>query len=496
MRAQAYRPRISGRVAAVPVGRHDVGMAITAADPAGGPSAGSDDYEVLVLGAGSAGETLASELATAGLRVAVVEERLVGGECPYLACVPSKVLLIAARAGLEWKVALERRARAAEQLDDSAAVRQLEDAGVSVVRGRGRITAAGRLTVHVRDGSPARELTWSRALVVASGSEPVVPDVPGLAQAPTWTSDQALTSAELPRRLAVLGGGAVGCELAQIYARFGAAVTLIEPEDGLLGGEPAWVGQALAAALRGDGVDVRVGVAVERVERGPAEGQQVVPGSGEPFPTDRVLVATGRRARTNGLGLQHVGVRVDPGSPLPVDARCRVTVDGRPLDGVFAIGDVTAVAPYTHTANYQARIVAAHLLDRCARDADYRAVPRAVYTHPAVFSVGLSADGARAEGIDAVSARSDVAETGRAFIERTAAGEDGNAPAGLELVADRASGRLLGAIAVGPDADNWAGDLAVAVHGGMTVRALLDVVHAFPTWGEAVLPAVRQLAGG
>ena len=449
-------------------------------------------FDVVVLGAGSAGETLASELAAGGCSVAVVEQGLVGGECPYLACVPSKTLLLAAAAGLAWPAAVARRDEAAEHRDDTEAAEGLEEAGVTVVRGRATVEAPGR--VHVDCGGAAQRLGWTRALVVATGSEPVVPPLPGLDRAPTWTSDEALTSAELPARLAVLGGGAVGCELSQVYARFGSRVTLIEPGDTLLTGEPGWAGDLVADALRRDGCDVRLGTAAARLEPAAGGAVRVVPERGEPVEVDRVLVATGRRPRSGDLGLEVVGVRGEPGDPLDVDARCRVRGGEGVLEDVYAVGDVTGVAPYTHTANYQARIVAAHLLDRGARDASYDAIPRAVYTDPAVFSVGLGADAAREAGLDVAVAQSDVAQTGRAFVEAAAAGGE-PLPARLELVADRAAGRLVGAVAVGPDADSWASELALAVHAEVPLTVLADVVHAFPTWGEAILPAVRELTG-
>jgi dihydrolipoamide dehydrogenase len=220
----------------------------------------------------------------------------------------------------------------------------------------------------------------------------------------------------------------------------------------------------------------------------------VVPSAGDPFEVDRVLVATGRRPRTAGLGLETLGLRLDDGAPLDVDPRCRVRRGEAVIDDVFAVGDVTGVAPYTHTANYQARIVAAQLLARHARDADYRAIPRAVYTDPAVFAVGSSADGAREAGLDVAVAESDVAQTGRAFVEAAAAGRS-PAPGRLQLVADRSAGCLVGAVAVGRDADSWASELVVAVQARVPLATLVDVVHAFPTWGEAILPAVRELAG-
>jgi pyruvate/2-oxoglutarate dehydrogenase complex dihydrolipoamide dehydrogenase (E3) component len=205
-------------------------------------------------------------------------------------------------------------------------------------------------------------------------------------------------------------------------------------------------------------------------------------------------VAVGRRPRTAGLGLEALGLRLDDGAPLDVDPRCRVRRGDEAVPDVFAVGDVTGTSPYTHTANYQARIVAAQLAGEHARDADYRAIPRAVYTDPTVFSVGLSADAAREAGLQVAVAESDVTQTGRAFIEAAAAGESPR-PARLELVADRSAGYLVGAVAVGPDADSWASELALAVHARVPLATLVDLVHAFPTWGEAVLPAIRELAG-
>jgi dihydrolipoamide dehydrogenase len=278
-----------------------------------------------------------------------------------------------------------------------------------------------------------------------------------------------------------------------VYARFGSRVALLEAGDTVLPGEPAWVGAMLCEALRGDGVDVRTGTTAGRVEATP-RGARVVPRSGDPIEVDRVLVSTGRRPRTANLGLEALGLQLDDGAPLDVDLRCRVRMGDQVLGDVFAVGDVTGIAPYTHTANYQARILAAHLLGGHARDADYRAVPRAVYTHPTVFSVGLTADAAREAGLQVAVAESDVTQTGRAFIEGSAAGRSPR-PARLELVADRSAGYLVGAVAVGPDADSWAAELALAVHARVPLATLVDLVHAFPTWGEAVLPAVRELAG-
>jgi dihydrolipoamide dehydrogenase len=326
-------------------------------------------------------------------------------------------------------------------------------------------------------------------VVLGTGSEPVVPPIDGLGDVPTWTSDQALSSPELPARLAILGGGAVGCELAQVYASFGSEVVLVEAGPTLLGNEPAWVGERIADALRELGVDVRVGTRVAAAEPdGAGLRLQLEDGDGGARGTvaaDRLLLAGGRRPRSADLGLGTLGVSPADDGSLATDARCRVLgPDGEPVPGLHAVGDVTAVSPYTHTATYQGRIVAAHLLGH-GRDADYTAIPSAVYTDPAVYSVGESADTARARGADVLVEGIELSDTGRGFI----AGAGGR----LELVADAADGRLLGATAVGPDADSWAGELALAVRAGLGVRLLADHVHGFPTWGEAVQPVATAL---
>ncbi len=499
----------------------------------GGPH---DVFDVVVLGAGSAGEVVAVALAEAGRRVAAVEGALVGGECPYLACVPSKAMLLAARrhraavreaAGgapqdardavhaPAWADAVRRRDEASAHRDDGGSASALVDAGVTLVRGRGRVTArdpsgrGGVVTVRGENGGE-RRLGWRDALVVGTGSTPSRPPVAGLDMAPTWTSDEALSSAERPARLVVLGGGAVGCELAQVYASFGVAVTLVEPAPTLLAAEPGWVGGLLADALRGNGVDVRVGVAAEAVEKDGDGAAAVLVrlGDGSAVPADRVLVATGRAPRTADLGLEVLDVPVEQGSPLTVDARCRVVAVGgvESHEDVFAVGDVTGVAPYTHTASYQGRIVAAHLLGT-GRDADYSGVPRAVYTDPPVYSVGDTAAEARQARTDVLVARFDVAETARAFVEQVAgtvepvrasgaAGTDGtdDTIGQVELVCDARTGVLVGAAAVGPAADAWAGELALAVRARVTVEVLADHVRAFPTWAEALRPPAQELA--
>lgn len=453
-----------------------------------------ESFDVVVLGAGSAGESIAKGMAEAGRSVALVESLRVGGECPYVACMPSKAMLRSAEArvdaehlsdlgggsaGLDepaaaYAAAARRRDEISDHRDDMSAAQSAVDAGVTLVRGRGAVLRPGVVGV---DG---RELGYTD-LVIATGSSAVVPKLPGLSDVPTWTSDEALSAAEPPESLLVLGGGAVGCELAQVHARFGTQVTLVESAVQLAGKEEPSIADLLATALRAGGVDVRLGTEVKRFEAVAGRARAHL-SDGEPLEVDRVLVATGRRPTTGGLGLDLLGIEPEENGSLATDGRCRVK--GQPH--VWAAGDVTGVAPYTHGANYQARIVIANLLGG-DRTADYRAIPRAIYTSPAVASVGLAEGPARDEGIDAVTAVMDVGETARSATEGAGGGR-------LVLTADRARGVLIGAAAIGPRADEWLSEATLAIRAEVPLAVLTDVVHAFPTFGEAFEPPLRELA--
>jgi dihydrolipoamide dehydrogenase len=308
--------------------------------------------------------------------------------------------------------------------------------------------------------------------VICTGAAAVIPPVDGIDGVEVWTSEDALSSEELPGRLLVLGGGPIGCELAQVYARFGSQVTVVESADRLLPQEPAFVGAALREALRRDGVEVVTGSGADAVHRD--GGDVVVTVAGHDLRGDRLLVATGKKPRVEELGLDRLGLTPDASGAMPVDDRCRV------VEHVWAAGDVTGVAPYTHTANYQASIVVANLQGG-SRRADYRAVPRVVYTDPAVFCVG------RTDGDGVVTASAEVGETARAVVDER---RDGR----LELYADPDRRVLVGAAVVGPRADDWAAELALAVRAEVGVDLLADVMHAFPTLGEALEPAFRELA--
>jgi pyruvate/2-oxoglutarate dehydrogenase complex dihydrolipoamide dehydrogenase (E3) component len=414
-----------------------------------------ETFDVVVLGAGSAGEAVARETARAGRSVLAVEAGRVGGECAYVACLPSKALLRCAAAGASWAEAVAHRDAASDHRDDTGAANALEKDGVRLIRGRGRVREPGVVDV---DGTAY----GYRDLVLATGSRPVRPPVDGLDGVPTWTSDEALSSPERPATLAILGGGPVGCELAQAYAAFGVRVTVVEAADRLLANEAPRVGELVAEALRGNGVDVRTGVTAERATAaGTAARLRLDDGS--EVTADRVLLATGRRPNDAGFG------------EIETDERCRVAG----TEHVWAAGDVTGVAPFTHTAAYQGWIVAGNVLGE-VRVADYSAIPRVVYTDPAVACVGET-DGD-------LTAEVDLAETARAQADGTKAGW-------LRLVADRATARLTGATLVGPHADEALGFATLAIRARVPVRLLAEVVQPFPTYSEAYGIALRDLAG-
>jgi dihydrolipoamide dehydrogenase len=500
-------------------------------------------FDVVVLGGGTAGAHVATVAAGGGKTVALVEAGLIGGESPYLACLPSNSLLLSAARGEAWEDAVARRTEVTGGLDDSAAARQLTRAGVTVIRGTGRITAPGTVEVTLSAGAdppppgPTATLTYSD-LVIATGCEPVAPPIEGLSDIPAWTTAQSLCSPDLPRRLIVLGGGPAGCELTQVYASFGSQVTLVEAEPGLLPGEPAFAGEILAAALRRAGAEIYLGSRATKAERTP-EGLTLALADGTRIDADRLLLASGRRPRLGGLGLDVLGLAVTPGMALPTTTRCEVAGVRAGPGRVWAAGDVTGTT-HTHASRYQAGVVAANILGQ-RREADYSAIPRCVFTTPSVFAVGVVPPGSDAPsgneegsgaageapgsenglapmgdrtrrmlriarppaGADTVAAPVPAAGPGRGKLITVRASLGGSTRAHLgqddlgclELYADAESGLLAGAVAVGPGAVDWMGEVTLAIRARIPVTVLADVVHAFPGYGEALEIALRELAG-
>jgi dihydrolipoamide dehydrogenase len=505
-------------------------------------------FDVVVLGGGTAGVHVATEVAGGGKSVALVEAGLIGGESPYLACLPSNSMLLSSARGKSWEGAVARRTEVTGGLDDSAAARRLGRAGVTVIRGTGRITAPGTVQVTLAPGeesAPAGTVVPLAYgdLVLATGCEPVAPPIEGLSDIPAWTTAESLCSPDLPRRLIVLGGGPAGCELTQVYASFGSQVTLVEADPGLLPGEPAFAGEILAAALRRAGAEIYLGSRATKAERTP-DGLTLALADGTRIDADRLLLASGRRPRLGGLGLDVLGLEVTPGMALPTTTRCEVAGAG---GRVWAAGDVTGTT-HTHASQYQASVVAANIGGQ-DREADYSAIPRCVFTTPSVFSVGIvpgaagapedaSADDASTEdtgpgttmngsgpGVrepvrrmlriakmpaeDQAGAPASVPATPapssqlgpRLVTARASLGDTARARLGqddlgcLELYADAGSGVLVGAVAVGPDAASWMGEVTLAIRAKIPVAILADVVHAFPTYGEALETALRELAG-
>jgi pyruvate/2-oxoglutarate dehydrogenase complex dihydrolipoamide dehydrogenase (E3) component len=636
------------------------------------------DFDVVVLGGGTAGVLIATGLAQAGRSVALVEAGLAGGESPYLACVPSKSMLASARRGETWEHAVARRNRVTGHLDDSPAAGRLAETGVNLIRGTGQVTKPGVVEVTAAGAGPLRPGRAGPAapadngaqadntvlgygdLVITTGSEPLAPPVEGLSDVPTWTSAEALSSPDLPRHLIVMGAGPAGCELAQIYAAFGSQVTLVEAEPQVLPDEAPFTGEILSDALRRTGADLRLGSPV--VKAAPLDkGLSLILADGTSLEGDRILLATGRRPRLGGLRLDKLGIVPSASGALQVDATCRVlTANGQPMgtaaqpatpaapgpagpapagpapatapgppaparaaaptpagaapagvpgppdpaaaaapvpasavpapvprppvpaagpgqpyptpaavppppipaaapaqvstapaavprppypvpaavprppypvpaavppppapaaapapagtapaavsppapaaapapagaapaavtSRVWAAGDVTGIAPHTHTARYQAGVVVANILGE-RRAADYRAIPRCVFTTPSVYCVGVTPGHAATAGIQLHTVGLDLAETARAVVE-----DDGRGR--IELYADATRGDMLvGAAAVGLYAEEWMGELTLAIRAGLSLRMLADVVHAFPTYGEAIERSLRELA--
>jgi pyruvate/2-oxoglutarate dehydrogenase complex dihydrolipoamide dehydrogenase (E3) component len=447
----------------------------------------SEKYDAVVIGLGPGGEVAAGRLLAAGRRVAVIERELIGGECTYWACIPSKTLLrppeARAEAGraagtgrpeIDWPALRDYRDYMIRHLDDTAQVDGYRSQGATVIKGVARLAGPGRVEV---DG----QILEADHVIVATGSEAVRPPIDGLDQAEVWTNREATTLTDIPDRAVVIGGSAVGVELGQFLARMGARVTLVQRSEGLVDREEPRVGQLTRDALEADGIDVRVGTQVRRVTRsGPVTAVEL--DDGTTVDTDVILLATGRSPRTARLGLETVGVHSDHRGAIPVDEQCQAA------EGLWALGDVTGVALFTHVAMYQGRIVADNIIGR-PRQAHYEGIPRVIFADPEIAAVGLTEARAREAGIDLITAEIDLAES----IARPWTYEKD--PAGtLGILADRDQQVLVGAWAVAPLAGEWIHQAALAIRARIPIETLLDQVAQFPTYTEGYLQALEQLA--
>jgi pyruvate/2-oxoglutarate dehydrogenase complex dihydrolipoamide dehydrogenase (E3) component len=449
--------------------------------------------DVVVIGLGPGGEYAAGALAEAGLHVTGVESRLVGGECPYYGCVPTKMMIRAANliaetrrvpgmAGAstvtpDWSpVARRIRDEATDDWNDKVAADRFTDKGGHLVRGFGKITGPGQVTVTRPDGD--RVFLAAKGIVIGVGTEPAIPPVPGLASIPYWTNRDIVQAEEMPESLVVLGGGAIGAELAQVFARFGAAVTVVEAAPRLLPFEEPEASSLIERVFMHDGITVCTSAPAERVSH---SGARFIVHLGDgAVSAERLLVATGRRTDLAALGVASVGL--DPSAKvIPTDGRMRAA------DRVWALGDVTGKGAFTHMSMYQADIVVRDILGQGGGSADYRAVPRVTFTDPEIGSVGLSEEQARAAGLRVRTSLTQLPYSARGWIHK--AGNDGF----IKLVCDANRDVLIGATSAGPCGGEVLSPLQVAIRAEVPVTTLRNMPYAYPTFYRAIEDALRNL---
>jgi pyruvate/2-oxoglutarate dehydrogenase complex dihydrolipoamide dehydrogenase (E3) component len=446
------------------------------------------DVDVVVIGLGPGGEAAATQLAQAGLRVVAVDRRLVGGECPYYGCIPTKMMVRAAGLLAEasrvpgmagdasvvpsWTPVHARvRDEATDGWDDRVAVERLEKAGARVVHGQARLV--GPRTVDV-DGTT---FTARRGVLLNTGTEPAAPPVVGLAGTPYWTNRDAVRTDSLPGRLVVLGGGAIGAELAQVFARFGVRVTVVEAAGRVLAAEEPESSRLIADVFAREGIRVLAGVSIVSVAY--ADGGFSLDLGDDTVTADRLLVAAGRRPNLPDVGLDTVGL--DPAArSVPTDGRMRAA------EGLWAVGDITGKGAFTHMSMYQSAIAVRDILGAEGPEADYRAVPRVTFTDPEVGSVGMTEQQARGAGLEVRVGYADLASSSRGFVHGP--GNDGF----VKLVAD--GDELVGATSAGPTGGEVLSMLTTAVHGRVPISTLRSMIYAYPTFHRAVESALADLS--
>jgi pyruvate/2-oxoglutarate dehydrogenase complex dihydrolipoamide dehydrogenase (E3) component len=450
----------------------------------------SDSCDLIVLGMGVGGIEVCNQVAAAGLDVIAIEEKLVGGECPYWGCIPSKVMVragdtlaeaarvvgLAGDTGItpDWAPVARRVRASTGGWSDGSAANRLRERGVTLIRGRGRVLGQREVAVN------GHNLVARRGIVIAAGGQPAIPPIEGIDSVAYWTNREVIEASRLPRSLLVLGAGAVGLELAQVLGRFGVDVTLVEAQDHVLPLEEPENGAAMAEVLRAEGIRLYTSTTCVLV-RQTSLGIAARLSSGESVEAERLLVATGRRSDLDSLGVQTAGLNPDA-AYVSTDERLRAA------DGVWAVGDITGHGAFTHVAYYQAQIAAADILDREHAPADYSAVPRVTFTDPEVAGVGLTEAQARAAGVSVKTAALPTRMSDRGWLHGPGADKGV-----VKVVADEQDGILVGGSVMAPSAGEVIGFIGLAIRARIPITTLQEFIYAYPTFLRGVKGALRRL---